>query len=125
MNSNIIEEWKVFFELKGYITFTEKVNIQGVEITNTADKVIATIRIQALNNEEAQNLATEKIDGILAAMSSVLKQKITAEIKEIKGIEQDGVTREVTSYIAMDCFAILAKPFPYDKINYIEMIYKL
>lgn len=123
MKCMTIGEWKILFWLKGYITFSEKIAIKEVEIVKLGDNVVATMKIQATNIEEAQNIAAEKMENILAAISSVLKSKITAEIKEIKVVLQDGITTQTTSI--MNARAKVLRKFPIDRINEIETIYTL
>jgi len=123
MNLNCFTKWKITFSLSGYITFPNVVKIHEFEFMKKENSVLATTIIEFKNIEEAQNIAKEKIDELLCVISAMLKQKITAELKEVQPIITCGVHGQAISYL--NCKMKVNQVFPSDKIEEIKKLYDM
>lgn len=123
MDLNSFMNWKVTFLLNCNITFENIVNIHGIKFWESENKIFATIKIYQKNIEEAQNVAKERIDKMLEAISAVLKQKISAEIRSIEPIIAEGIQLHAISYI--NATINVRREFPIDKVKEIEELYDL
>lgn len=120
---NSFRNWRITFLLTGYIFFKNEVSINGIKFKQRENDPLATVVIESKNIEEAQNVAKERIDELLVVMSAILKQKITAEMKEIKPIIADGFYGQAISFL--NGTAISRMQFPNHKVSEIEELFQL
>ncbi|MCB2343295.1 hypothetical protein [Clostridium estertheticum] len=123
MNLNYFRKWRIKFLVEGNIKFTQKVVIHEVEFIQQEKDVFAIIEIESTSSEEAQNLAAEKLNTVLAAMGVLLDQHFKVDLKEVQPVIAEGIYLHGISYI--NSKITVNRQFPYEKIKDIEELINL
>jgi hypothetical protein len=75
--------WKVIFDIKGHLSFTEPFSSSGVDFSIIEGKKIATVIVEADEEDEAQKNAQEHVNYVLSGFSFVTGYKAEAIIRSI------------------------------------------
>lgn len=92
--------WKGQFIVKGYVSFPEPISTYGVEFICKERVNFATVIVEAENEDKAIEIATAKVEFVLAGISFVTGNKAIIEIHNIWETDSESTHKHGSSFIS-------------------------